>query len=244
MAIHPHRWSRSSTRDGPFRILPHNLLQPKRPKRSSGRSAEGTPVPCLPVLRAKWKSSMRSREKQKGKWHGDSRRRCGSEIRLPKERRATPGSLPPPLRRIRRQTLSLPRKRRSKPPLRPEEASRRPDKPKETSQKPKLDNIVASPSTQPPVHRVSPRGARRTAAADAGLELSTPDRSTPASDHSPRQNSRLVQVNATKRAGNTNLKGGHDRTATTSPGTPVSVDEADASNGSSSLEGFSRWGHG
>jgi hypothetical protein len=112
-----------------------------------------------------------------------------------------------------------------------EEAPQPNEKQTGPAQKPKSESVDTSAPTEPPAQHISPRSVAKVAAAAAALERSTPDRSTPASDDSPRQKSRLAQVIAAKRAGSTNLKLDTTRTETTSPGTPASVDEAEVNNG-------------
>jgi hypothetical protein len=112
-----------------------------------------------------------------------------------------------------------------------EEALPLKEKQTEPAHKPKSEGVDACAPTEPPAQRISPRSVVKAASAATALERSTPDRSTPASDDSPRQTSRLAQVIAAKRAGSTNLKVDTTRTEATSPDTPMSVDEAEVTNG-------------
>lgn len=97
--------------------------------------------------------------------------------------------------------------------------------------KPKSEGVDASAPMEPAAQHISPRSVVKAASAATALGRSMPDRSTPASDDSPKQNSGLIPVIAAKRAGSTNLKVDTTRTEATSPDTPMSVDEAEGTNG-------------
>jgi hypothetical protein len=112
-----------------------------------------------------------------------------------------------------------------------EEAPQPNEKQTGPAQKPKSESVDTSAPTEPLAQDIYSRNVAKAEAAAAALERSTPDRSTPASDDSSRQKSRLAQVIAAKRAGSTILKVDTTKTETTSLGTPASVDDAEVING-------------